>query len=153
MAGRSPATIVLTVGSVLVGLYCQFAAVALLVTGSVFASGGSGAAQAALLVGLLFLVLTVAAYAVVYGLWAGRGWAWAGSIVVFSALIAASVLLTLISTNIPSAVGPTIGASAALWYLIRPGTKAQLLHPDPAAYGRAKALTSPGSMEASQLTR
>lgn len=152
MAGRSPATIVLAVGSVLVGLYSQFAAVALLVTGSAFAPEGSTEARVALLVGTIFLAITIAAYAVAYGFWAGHGWSRAGGVIVFGALIAASVMLSLLSTNIVSVIGPTIGGSVALWFLTRPGAGAHLSVSAAAGHGRAKAPTSPGSMGASRST-
>ncbi len=152
MAGRSHATIVLAVGSVLVGFYSQFAAVALLVTGSAFAPEGSVEARVALLLGSIFLVITIAACAVAFGFWAGHGWSWAGGLLVFGALIVASVMLSLLSTNILSAVGPTLGASAALWYLTRPGARAQLSVPAAVGRARAKAPTSPGPMGSSRIT-
>ena len=149
MRRRSLGTIALTLVSVLVGLYSQFAAMTLVIAGSVFVPSGSAVAQAALLMGLLFLGVMVIAYTTALGFWAGRSWAWASGLTVFGTLIVASVLLALISTNALSAVAPTVGAVIGIWYLLRPATKAELSRSGAPA-GAVEAATT-GSLEAPQV--
>jgi hypothetical protein len=120
----------LTFVSVMVGLYCQMAALALLMGGMLGGVVGSDLTGVVLAMGALNLGLMGAAYFLGYGFWTQRHWAWAGGIVVFSMLIVTSILLVLISSNMISAIGPSLGAAAAIWYLFRPATKALLLGVD-----------------------
>lgn len=117
----------LAFASVMVGLYCQIAAMALLFGGTVLAVTRSDLSVVVVALGVLYLGLMAAAYFVGYGFWSQRHWSWAGGIVVFSVLIVFSVLLVFISGNVLSAVGPSAGAAVAVWYLYRPATRRQLL--------------------------
>jgi hypothetical protein len=113
--------------SIVVGLYSQVAAVALLLgamLGGVFSADTTAVVIA---IGALYLGLMGAAYFVGFGFWNQRHWSWAGGIVVFSTLIVSSVALALIATNVVAALVPSLGAAAAIWYLLRPATKTQLL--------------------------
>jgi hypothetical protein len=159
MTRHSRGTLILFVASMLVGLYCQFAAIALLLTGWLFQAGTSITASLALVVGFLFFGLMIAAYFLAYGFWAGQRWSWMLGLAVFGTLIVGSLLLTLISGNPNSAVGPTLGGATALWYLLRPTTKARLLgtsapegmpHAGGAVVARpeaADAVTGPGAAD------
>jgi K+ transporter len=117
--------------SVMVGLYCQIAAIALLLGAMLGGVFGSDLTGVVIIMGALNLGLMAAAYFLGYGFWTQRHWSWAGGIVVFSTLIVTSILLMLVSTNVLSALVPSLGAAAAIWYLFRPATKALLLGADP----------------------
>ena len=134
MRPRSLGVTTLAFSSVMVGLYCQFAAIALILTGSVFVVAGSRHAELALFTGTVFLGLTVAAYFLGYGLWTRRHWSWAGAIALFLVFLGANVVLSVVSGNMMNSVVPTIGAVVGIWYLHRPAIKAELLG-DKAAIG------------------
>ena len=130
MQKRSFGVTTLAFSSVMVALYCQFAAVALIITGSVFSQSGSAYAAASFALGALFFGLTFASYFLAYGFWTGKSWAWAGGLALFATLVIASVALSVISTNFVSTVLPLAAAVAGVWYLNRPAVKAELLGTD-----------------------
>lgn len=127
MRDRSFGVTTLAFGSVMVALYAQVAAIALLLTGSVFTVAGSTEAVAALFLGAVFLGLTVAAYVTGFGFWMRKHWSWAGGIAVFAVLIGASILLSIISGNFLSTLLPAIGGFSAITYLQREAVRAELL--------------------------
>ena len=127
MQDRSFGTIVLAFTSVMVALHAQIGAVALILGGSVFATYGSVPGAVALLLGAGYLGLTFAAYAVAFGAWTRKHWAWAGGMVVFGALSVATVLLVVISGNLMAAPLPVIGTIVGFGLLQRPAVKADLL--------------------------
>jgi hypothetical protein len=113
--------------SIVVGLYSQVAAIALLLGGMLGGVFSADSTAIVIAIGALYLGLMGAAYFVGFGFWTQRHWSWAGGIVVFSTVIVSSVALALITTNVVAALVPTLGAGAAIWYLLRPATKTQLL--------------------------
>jgi len=157
MPKRSRGATALSVVSVLVGLYCQFAAMALIIAASVFAPTGAAEVPLVLVIGLVFLVLMVLAYVTAFGFWFGRAWAWAASLTEFVGLIAASGILALASSNVVSAVLPIVGGSIGIWYLMRPATKSALGRDGrPAAAdatNASDATAAGGSMDATQAIR
>lgn len=127
MRDRSLGVTTLAFSSVMVALYSQYAAIALVLTGSVYTAAGSLYAAVALMTGAAFLSLAVAAYAVGYGFWARKHWSWATGIAVFAFFIGANVFLSIISTSFVSALLPTVGGVIAIAYLQRPAVRAELL--------------------------
>jgi len=127
MRHRSLGVTALAFGAVMVAIYGQYAAIALLMTGSVFTAAGSLHAAFTLMTGAIFLGLTATAYMVGFGLWTHKHWAWAGGAVVFTVFIVTNLLLSVLATNYLSALLPTVGAVVALWYLQRPAVRAELL--------------------------
>ncbi len=127
MRDRSIGVTALAFSAVMVALYSQYAAVALLLTGSVSNTAGSSLGPITVITGALFMGLTVAAYLVGYGFWTGKHWSWAGGMVVFVTLVAASFILSVISTNFTSLVLPSIGAIVAMTYLQRSPVRRELL--------------------------
>jgi hypothetical protein len=113
--------------AILVGLYSQVAALALLVGGVVFGLVGTASTTSLVAIGAVYFGLMVAAYLVGFGLWMQRHWSWAGAFVVFAVLIAVSFFTALVSGNTGSAVVPMAGAGIALAYLFLPSTRARLL--------------------------
>ena len=141
MKKRSLGLTVLGFSAVIVGLYSQIAAIALILVGSVLTVAGSVHAGAALVLGAVYLGVTGAAYLVGYGFWTARHWAWAGGMIVFGALIVASVALVLLTTNLLASIGPLAGSAVAIWYLQRPATKAQLLGTETASASETQTTT------------
>ncbi len=113
--------------SIVVGLYSQVTAIALLLGGMVGGVFSADITAIVIAIGALYLGLMGAAYFVGFGFWTQRHWSWAGGIVVFSTVIVSSVALALIATNVVAALVPSLCAGAVIWYLLRPATKAQLL--------------------------
>ena len=116
--------------SIVVGLYSQVTAIALLMGGMLGGVFNADITAIVLAIGALCLGLMGAAYFVGFGFWTQRHWSWAGGLVVFSTVIVSSVALALITTNVVAALVPSLGAGAAIWYLLRPATKTQLLGTD-----------------------
>ena len=134
MRERSLGVTTLAFASVMVALFCQFAAVALIMMGSIFAVAGSVPAVFTLVLGAVFLGLTFAAYFQAYGFWTGKHWSWAGGVTLFVVFAVANVVLSAISSNFVSTILPGLGAIVAVWYLHRPAVKAELLgQPEAAA--------------------
>ena len=132
MHHRSFGVTVLAFSSVMVGLYCQFGALALILAGSVFTPTGSTPAAFALLLGATFLGLTFAAYFLGYGFWTRKHWSWAGGIALFGVLVGTSLVLSFVSSSYLSSVSPIIVSVIAVWYLNRPVIRAELLgQPEP----------------------
>jgi hypothetical protein len=127
MRDRSPGVISLAFMSVMVALFAQLGAVALIIGGSVFTTLGSMQGAIVLMLGALFLGLAIASYVVAYALWTGKHWSWAGGVVIFATLIVASALLVVISGNPGAAPLPIISGVAGMWLLSRPAVKAELL--------------------------
>ena len=132
MRKRSFGVTVLAFSSVMIGLYCQFGAIALILAGSVFTPTGSTPAAFALVIGAVFLGLTFAAYFLGYGFWTRKHWSWAGGIALLGVLVGASLVLSFISSSYLSSISPIVVASFAVWYLNRPVIRAELLgQPEP----------------------
>jgi hypothetical protein len=131
MRHRSFGVTTLAFSTIMVALYSQVAAIALLLTGSVFTAAGSLQGAVALITGAVYLGLTVAAYLVGYGLWTGKPWSWAGGLVVFGTLIGASIFLSIISSVFVSALLPSVGAVVGIAYLRRASVRAELLGSEP----------------------
>lgn len=127
MRERSFGVTIVAFSAVMVALYSQFAAIALLLTGSVFTAAGSVPAAFVLMLGAVFLGLTLAAYAIGFGLWTRRPWSWAGGVALFVAFVVANVVLSVISANFLSTVVPAVAAVTLVWQLHRPAVKAQLI--------------------------
>jgi hypothetical protein len=127
MQERSMEVTALAFFSVMVALYSQMAAIALILGGSIFAAAGSMHGAAALITGAVFLGVAVAAYAIGYAFWTRRHWSWAGGMVVFASLIVVNLVLSLISGNPLSAILPVVGSAIAIWQLQRPAIRAELL--------------------------
>jgi hypothetical protein len=144
----------LAVASVAAGIYCMVAAIALLFGGTLGGVFGADGTAVVIAIGALYLGVVVAAYFVGYGFWTQRPWSWAGGIVVFGALIVTSVLLTLVSGDLVSGIVPSIAFAAAIWYLLRPATKAQLLGTDKAEKaGQPEAPAAAGALDTPQAVR
>jgi hypothetical protein len=147
----------LAFASIIVGIFCQVAAIALLLGGTLSGVVGTDMAVALLVVGALYLGLMGAAYFVGYGFWSQSHWSWAAGIVVYATLIVISVFMFVLSANIVSVIGPAVGGAAAIWYLLRPGTRAHLLGPstarDPVAADPEAAAPTTSTMEAPQVAR
>ena len=153
MKKRSLGLTVLAFSSVIVGLYSQIAAIALILVGSVFTVAGSVHAGAALVLGAVYLGVTGAAYFVGFGFWTTRHWAWAGGMILFGALIVVSVALVLLTTNLLASFGPLIGSAVAIWYLRRPATKAELLGTEAAPADETETQTTSDTLESPQPAR
>ncbi len=130
MQERSMEVTALAFFSVMVALYSQMAAIALILGGSIFAAAGSMHGAAALITGAVFLGVAVAAYAIGYAFWTRRHWSWAGGMVVFASLIGVNLVLSAISGNPLSAILPVAGSVIAIWQLQRPAVRAELLGTD-----------------------
>jgi hypothetical protein len=146
MRHRSFGVTTLAFSTIMVALYCQVAAIALLLTGSVFTAAGSMQGAVVLITGAVYLGLTVAAYLVGFGLWTGKHWSWAGGLVVFGTLIGASVLLSVISSAFVSSLLPAVGAIVAIAYLRRSSVRAELLGSERNVDSR----TAPDRMDAAE---
>ncbi len=127
MKQRSLGVTALAFSAVMVAFYSQYAAVSLLLTGSVFTVAGSLVAAVTLITGAVFLGLTAAAYAVGFGLWTRKAWSWNGAIAVFATLFVTNLFLSGLASNFASAVAPSIGCIAAMVYLQRAAIRAELL--------------------------
>lgn len=127
MRQRSLGVTALAVGTVMVAIYGQYAAIALLMTGSVYTAAGSAPAALVLILGAVFLGTTVAAYLLGFGLWTRKHWSWAGAVTLFVVVAVANVLLSVLSTNFVSTILPALSGIVAVWYLHRPVVKQELL--------------------------
>jgi len=151
---RSLGITALAFASVAAGIYCLVAAIALLLGGTLGGVFGADRTAVVIAIGALYLGLMGAAYIVGFGFWTQRHWSWAGGIVVFSSLIVGSVVLALITTNVVAALVPSLGAGAAIWYLLRPATKAQVLGTDKAEKaGQPEAPAAAGALDTPQAVR
>lgn len=126
MRNRSIGVTALAFSTIMMAIYGQYAAIVLLMTGSVFTPFGSFTAAASLVTGATFMGITVAAYMVGFGLWTRRSWSWNGAVAVYAAFVVANIFLSILSANFVSAVLPTIGAIAAVAYLQRPAVRAEI---------------------------
>lgn len=147
MQPRSHSVTILAYSAVMVGLFCQFAAAALLITGSVFAPSGEMSAMVTLVIGAVFFGLTFASYFVAYGLFTRKTWSWAGSITLFVTLVVASAALSFVASNFVSTVLPLVAAVVGVWYLNRPAVKAELLGTDVPA---ATPVSAPSSLDGAE---
>ncbi len=150
MKKRSYGVTALAFSSVLIALYCQFGAVALILTGSVFSRSGVEHATLALVLGALFFGLTFASYFLAYGYVTRKSWAWAGGIAFFAAFVVANLGLSVVSSNYISTVLPLAGAIVAIWYLNRPAVKAEFLGDEATVEPRA---TVPDALEIAEPAR
>jgi hypothetical protein len=130
MRSRPFGVIALAFTMVMIALHAQMGAIALVLTGSVFASVGSMEGAATLVLGAGYLGLTLAAYAAAYAIWMRRSWAWPSAVVVLAALPVASLLLAFLSGTIIGAPLPILASATGFWLLTRPVVKAELLGPE-----------------------
>ena len=127
MQKRSFGVTTLAFSSVMVGLYCQFAAITLMLAGSVFTPTGSISGAITLLLGAVFLGTMVAAYFLGYGFWTRKHWSWAGGAALFGVLAGSSLVLSVMASNYLSSITPLVAGVLVVWYLNRPAIKAELL--------------------------
>jgi hypothetical protein len=162
MRARPLGITVLAFTAIMVGLYCQIAAMALILGGTLFGVVGSDSAVTLILLGAAYLGLMAAAFMVGYGFWTLRHWSWVGGIIVFGSVIVASFMLVLMSANVDAVVVPSIGAAVAIWYLFRPATRASFpgAHADveggpeaSAGAPESRPEPSPGVLETPQSAR
>lgn len=133
MEKRSVGVTVLAFGTVMLAIYSQHAAVALLLTGSAFAADGGLAAILTIMNGAAFLALAGTAYAVGFGLWMRRAWARPCAVALYVTFVVANVMLSLLASNLGSTIVPTIAVVAALVYMRRDDVRAELGATEPAA--------------------
>ena len=131
MQKRSFGVTTLAFSSVMVGLYCQFAAITLMLAGSVFTPTGSISGAIALFLGAVFLGTMVAAYLLGYGFWTRKHWSWAGGVALFGVLAGASLALSVTASDYLSSITPLVAGVLVVWYLNRPDIKAELLGQSP----------------------
>jgi hypothetical protein len=134
----------LAFASIVIGLYCQIAAIALFLGSMV---GGVFGAEVSVIIalGALYLGLMVAAYFVGYGFWTQRHWSWAGGLVVFGTFIVLAVLLGFVSANVTALVGLSVASGTAICYLLRADTRSHLLKTAGRPTGTARAKASLGT--------
>ena len=134
MTKRSFGVTVLAFSTIMVALYSQYAAISLLVTGSVFLPSGEIAALLTVITGAVFVGLTSAAYVVGVALWMRRSWAWGWAVALYLTFFLANAFLSVLAGNFASAILPTLGVAAAVVFLRRPAVRAELAGAeDPAA--------------------
>ena len=149
MQPRSHSVTILAYSAVMVGLFCQFAAAALLITGSVLALSGEASAMVTLVIGALFFGLTFASYFVAYGFFTRKSWSWAGGTILFVTLVVASVALSFVASNFVATVLPLAAAVVGIWHLKRPAVKAELLGTEVPVAASVKV---PGSLDGAEPT-
>ena len=126
MTKRSFGVTVLAFSTIMVALYSQYAALSLLVTGSVFLPSGELAAMITVITGATFVGLTSAGYVVGVALWMRRSWAWGWAMGLYITFFAANAFLSVLANNFGSALLPTIGVALAVVFLRRPAVRAEL---------------------------
>lgn len=126
MTKRSFGVTVLAFSTIMVALYSQYAAISLVVTGSVFAPSGELVAMITFATGAAFMVLTAAGYIAGVGLWTRKSWSWTAAVGIYIGFFVANAFLSALAANFASAVLPTIGVALALVFLHRPQVRAEL---------------------------
>ena len=126
MTKRSFGITVLAFSTIMVALYSQYAALSLIVTGSVFAPSGELAAVLTIITGAVFTGLTAASYVVGVALWLRKSWAWGWAMGIYLTFFVANAFLSVLVGNFGSSILPTIGVAAAVVYLNRPQVRAEL---------------------------
>ena len=126
MVKRSIGVTVLAFCTVMVAIFAQYAAIALLLTGRAADAAGPFEAGLTLVTGATFLVLAVLAYGAGFGLWFRKGWARRTAIVVYITMFVANASLALLSTNLVTAVVVSLAVVSALVYLRRPAVVAEI---------------------------
>lgn len=116
----------LSLASVAVALYGLVAGIALLMGGTLGTFGGSDAGVAVLILGAIVFATGMASFFVGYGFWTQRSWAWAGGIVVYATMIVAILAMGFIGASFLSLLLPVALGAGAIWYLLRPSTRAGL---------------------------
>jgi hypothetical protein len=127
MRERSFSVTALAFSSVMVALYCQVAAIGLMLTGAAFSPSGSVHAAVAFANGALFFGLAVAAWFVAYGLWTRKHWSWAGAISLFGVLVVLNLIASTAASSYISSLVPAAAATICVWHLLRAPIKAELL--------------------------
>jgi hypothetical protein len=126
MRKRSIGVSVLAFSTLMVALYCQYAAISLVVTGSVFAPSGQIAAFLTAATGIVFAGLTATSYVVGVALWMRKPWSRVWAVGIYLTFFVANAILSALAGNFGSSILPTIGVAAALVYLNRPQVRAEL---------------------------
>ena len=144
MRERSLGVTALAVASVIIGVYSLVGGIAFMIAGVFGTAFDVSPGSAVMWLAALFLGLSAAALFVGGAFWLQKPLAWAGGMVVFSALIAVNVLAVILGSGIVGAILPVIVAAGAMVYLARPQIKAELLgsdssaEPDPALTDRTE---------------
>ena len=126
MTKRSFGVTVLAFSTIMVALCSQYAALSLLVTGSVFAPSGQLAAYLTIITGAVFTGVTAASYVVGVALWLRKSWAWGWAMGIYLTFFVANAFLSVLVGNFWSSILPTIGVAAVVVYLNRPQVRAEL---------------------------
>lgn len=154
MRKRSIGVSVLAFSTIMVALYSQYAAISLVVTGSVFAPSGQVVAFLTAATGILFAGLTAASYVVGVGLWLRKPWSRVWAMGIYLTFFLANALLSALAGNVGSSILPTIGVAAAVVYLNRPQVRAELQGAEkPASVSLTTATPATEGLEASGPAR
>ena len=99
MRERSLGITALAFLSIMVGIVAQYGGLSMLLVGTWGAYAGADVGVPMLIVGSLFLGITVAAYLIAFGFWFQKHWSWAGGVVIFISYAAAAVVSAAMSGN------------------------------------------------------
>ena len=131
----------LAIASVAIGLYGLVAAMALLLGGSLGAFAGADASVPILVLGAVMFGAGMSSFFVGYGFWMKRSWAWAGKIVVVTAILLAVVAMGFLGASFTGLILPVVLGLSLISYLLRPAVRAQFVT-DGAAADDADAVAS-----------
>jgi hypothetical protein len=126
MAKRSLGVTVLAASTIIVALYSQYAALSLLVGGSVLASSGDLTRLITTITATTFVGLTAAGYVIGVALWMRKAWSRGWAMGFYLTFSVANALLAALIGNIGSAVLLTVGVAVAVVFLNRPRVRAEL---------------------------
>jgi hypothetical protein len=127
MKRRSLGATALSFVSIAVALYGLVGGMTLLLGGVLGAFGGSDAAVTVMVIGAVLFATGTVAFLVGYGFWTEKSWSWAGGLVVFTVTLAAIAAMGIMGAGIANLLPPIALGVGAIWYLLRPDTRAALL--------------------------
>ena len=126
MAKRSLGVTVLALGTIMVALYSQYAALTLFVGVPLFAAGGELAAFTTSATTVAFVGLTATGYVTGVALWMRRPWSRVLAMGVYLTFFVANALLAILTGNIGTALLFAVCVAAAIGFLRRPQVRAEL---------------------------
>lgn len=132
MHERTLGVTALSVLTAMVGIYGLWAAVALLMGGTLTSFAGSDQGTMLLVLSAVFFAQAIAAFVVATGLWTRSSWAWSASAGVFVVLVVINVVLSVVASSYINLVLPLIGSIGGLIYLYRPSVREQFVGTNPA---------------------
>jgi hypothetical protein len=134
MQHRSSGVTALALLATVQGIYGFVAAIALLFGGTLGLYVAAESGFWTMILGALFLALSLMSFGLGAGLWTTRPWSWMMGLVVYGAWVVVNVATIFVGASLFSIIMPVALSVGVIWFLLQPRIKGELLGNAPSSH-------------------